>query len=44
MIYQGSKARIKKDILPIIQGYIDRNNVKRYIEPFVGGGKSYRRY
>lgn len=37
MIYQGSKARIKKDILPIIQGYIDRNNVKRYIEPFVGG-------
>lgn len=37
MIYQGSKKRILKDILPIIQGIIDRNGINSYIEPFVGG-------
>ena len=37
MVYQGSKSRIAKDIVPIIQGYIDRNNIKTYCEPFVGG-------
>lgn len=37
MKYMGSKARIKKDIVPIIQKYIDENNIKTYIEPFVGG-------
>lgn len=37
MKYMGSKSRIAKDIIPIIQGYIDRNNIKTYIEPFVGG-------
>ena len=37
MKYIGSKAKIAKDIVPIIQKYIDDNNIKRYIEPFVGG-------
>lgn len=34
----GSKSRIVKHIAPIIQDYIDRHNIKVYIEPFVGGG------
>ena len=33
----GSKSRIAKHIVPIIQDYIDENQVKYYIEPFVGG-------
>jgi Site-specific DNA methylase len=33
----GSKAKIAKDIVPIIQGYIDRNNITTYFEAFVGG-------
>lgn len=33
----GSKNRIAKHIVPIIQKYIDENNIKKYIEPFVGG-------
>ena len=33
----GSKSRIAKYIVPIIQKYIDDNNVKIYWEPFVGG-------
>lgn len=33
----GSKARIAKEIIPIIQSYIDKNNIDTYIEPFVGG-------
>ena len=37
MVYQGSKARIAKDIVPILQECIDRNKVSKYIEPFVGG-------
>lgn len=37
MIYQGSKRKILKDILPIIQKCIDDNDVTTYIEPFVGG-------
>lgn len=37
MIYQGSKARMIKDILPYIQKCIDDNKIKCYIEPFVGG-------
>lgn len=37
MKYMGSKSRIAKDIIPIIQGYIDRNGIETYIEPFVGG-------
>lgn len=37
MKYMGSKSRIVKDILPLIQRYIDNNNTKLYIEPFCGG-------
>lgn len=37
MKYMGSKSRISKQIVPIIQEYIDLNNIKTYIEPFVGG-------
>ncbi|MFR2774763.1 MAG: DNA adenine methylase [Anaerostipes sp.] len=33
----GSKSRIAKYIIPIIQKYIDDNHVDTYIEPFVGG-------
>lgn len=35
--YMGSKSRIAKDIVPIIQKCIDNNNISTYIEPFVGG-------
>jgi len=38
MVYQGSKAKLRKWILPILQNCIDKNHVKTYIEPFVGGG------
>lgn len=34
----GSKSRIAKYIVPIIQEYIDENNIKCYIDPFCGGG------
>lgn len=37
MKYMGSKSRIAKHIVPIIQKYIDNNNIQYYIEPFVGG-------
>lgn len=37
MKYVGSKARFSKELVPIIQRYIDDNNIKVYIEPFVGG-------
>ena len=37
MVYQGSKDRIAKYIIPIIQSYIDENNITVYIEPFCGG-------
>ena len=33
----GSKSRIAKYIVPIIQEYIDKNKICKYIEPFVGG-------
>ena len=33
----GSKSRIAKHIVPIIQGYIDNNDINYYVEPFVGG-------
>lgn len=35
--YMGSKSRIAKDIVSIIQKYIDDNKITTYIEPFVGG-------
>lgn len=37
MKYMGSKSRITKYIVPIIQKCIDDNDLKYYIEPFVGG-------
>lgn len=37
MQYMGSKGKISKHIVPIIQKYIDDSNCKVYIEPFVGG-------
>ena len=37
MNYMGSKSRIAKYIVPIIQKCIDDNNIRYYIEPFVGG-------
>ena len=36
MVYQGSKNRLAKYIVPIIQKYIDNNNIKTYIEPMCG--------
>lgn len=38
--YVGSKARIAKDIVPIIQKCIDDNGINVYVEPFVGGGNT----
>ena len=35
--YFGSKSRIAKYIVPILQKKIDDNNIKTYLEPFVGG-------
>lgn len=37
MKYIGSKNRLSKYIAPIIQKYIDDNNIKVYYEPFCGG-------
>lgn len=37
MKYMGSKSRITKHIVPIIQQFINDNNIHTYIEPFVGG-------
>ena len=37
MVYQGSKARLAKYIVPILQKYINENNIKLYYEPFCGG-------
>lgn len=36
----GSKSRIAKHIIPIIQRYIDENNIETYIEPFCLSGKT----
>lgn len=37
MVYMSSKSRIAKEIVPIIQSYIDDNNIHNYLEPFCGG-------
>ena len=37
MKYMGSKSRIKKQIVPILQDIIKEKQVEMYIEPFVGG-------
>lgn len=36
MKYMGSKQRLSKDLVPIIQSYINKDTVG-YLEPFVGG-------
>ena len=36
MKYVGSKNKLKKELIPIIQSYITENT-KGYLEPFVGG-------
>lgn len=36
MVYQGSKSRLVKYLVPIIQKYIDNNNITTYIEPMCG--------
>lgn len=37
MKYMGSKSRIAKYIVPIINNYISQNNIEYYFEPFCGG-------
>lgn len=37
MRFMGSKNRFKKELIPIIQKYINDNHIKKYLEPFVGG-------
>ncbi len=37
MVYVGSKARLAKYLVPIIQEYIKKYKIENYIEPFVGG-------
>ena len=39
----GSKSRIAKDIMPIIQKCIYDNKIDTYIEPFVGGSNMNQR-
>ena len=36
MWYMGSKNKLAKEIVPIIQSYIT-DETKGYLEPFVGG-------
>ena len=37
MVYQGSKSRLAKHIIPILQKYIDENNITVFIDCFCGG-------
>lgn len=37
MKYMGSKSKVVKYIIPIIEKYIKDNDIKTYVEPFVGG-------
>lgn len=37
MVYMGSKQKLAKHIVPILQKYIADYDIKQYIEPFVGG-------
>lgn len=37
MKYMGSKARVAKEIAPIINGIITEHGISEYVEPFVGG-------
>lgn len=42
MKYMGSKARIAKYIVPIIQNKLQEHKLNLYVEPFVGGGEYHR--
>ena len=33
----GSKSRVAKHIVPVLQGIIDKEDIRTYIEPFCGG-------
>lgn len=37
MVYMGSKQKLAGELVPIIQKYIDDNNIENYLEAFVGG-------
>lgn len=37
MKYMGSKARLAKSLVPIIQRYVDESGFNTYYEPFCGG-------
>ena len=37
MKYMGSKSKIAKYIVPILNDVIIKNNISTYVEPFVGG-------
>lgn len=37
MVYMGSKRKYLKDIIPIIQEYIDKNNIENFVDCFCGG-------
>jgi len=37
MVYQGSKTKLRKYILPILQNCINENHIENYYEPFCGG-------
>lgn len=37
MKFMGSKARLAKDLSPIMNDIIEKENIQTYIEPFVGG-------
>lgn len=39
MKYVGSKNKLAKELVPIVQSYIN-NDTKGYLEPFVGGAIS----
>lgn len=37
MKYMGSKSRVKKYLIPIMQNIIDKNNIKIFVDLFCGG-------
>lgn len=43
MKYMGSKARLSKDLAPLMNGVIREFGIKTYIEPFVGGANMIER-
>ena len=44
MRYRGSKSRLSKYLVPIIQNEINTNCSKYYLEPFVGGANISDKY